>query len=59
LFRKLQQLIGPDLTSQDEFNINRARLGALGVAPLSDGKINHYFLAEPGKTGILPMSVSH
>ena len=46
------KLIGPDLRSQDEFNIVRAKVGARGVAPLSEGKINYFLLTELGNNGV-------
>ena len=46
------KLIGPNLTSQDQFNINRARLGARGTGFPLDGKVNYFLLAEFGNNGI-------
>lgn len=46
------KLIGPDLDSQSQFNVNRARLGARGVAMPLDSQINYFLLAEFGNNGI-------
>jgi len=46
------KLIGPDLDSQDQFNINRARLGVRGTGLPLDSKVNYFFLAEFGNNGI-------
>lgn len=46
------KLIGPNLDSQSAFNVNRARIGARGVAMPLDSKINYFFLAEFGNNGI-------
>ena len=46
------KLIGPNLDSQSAFNVNRARLGARGVAMPLDSKINYFLLAEFGNNGI-------
>jgi hypothetical protein len=45
-------LIGPNLDSQDQFNINRARIGVRGTGFPLDGKVNYFFLAEFGNNGI-------
>ena len=46
------KLVGPDLISQETFNINRARIGARGQGFPLDGKVNYFFLAEFGNNGI-------
>jgi hypothetical protein len=46
------KLIGPNLTSQEQFNINRARIGVRGTGFPLDGKVNYFFLAEFGNNGI-------
>ncbi len=46
------KLIGPDLTSQSGFNLNRARIGARGTGFPLDGKINYFIMAELGNNGI-------
>jgi hypothetical protein len=46
------KLVGPNLTSQTAFNINRARLGIRGFLPGSDKKINYAILTEAGNNGI-------
>ena len=46
------KLIGPNLTSQEQFNVNRARLGARGAGFPLDGKVNYFFLAEFGNNAI-------
>lgn len=46
------KLIGPDLTSQDQFNVNRARLGARGTGFPLDSKVNYFILAEFGNNAI-------
>ena len=46
------KLIGPDLDSQEQFNINRARLGVRGTGLPLDSKVNYFFLAEFGNNGI-------
>ena len=46
------KLIGPDLNSQDQFNVNRARIGVRGTGFPLDGKVNYFFLAEFGNNGI-------
>lgn len=46
------KLIGPDLTSQDQFNVNRARLGARGTGFPLDNKVNYFLLAEFGNNGV-------
>jgi len=45
-------LIGPNLDSQEQFNINRARIGVRGTGFPLDGKVNYFFLAEFGNNGI-------
>ena len=46
------KLIGPNLNSQDQFNINRARIGVRGTGFPLDNKVNYFFLAEFGNNGI-------
>lgn len=46
------KLVGPDLISQETFNINRARVGARGQGFPLDGKVNYFFLAEFGNNAI-------
>ncbi|MDH5179259.1 MAG: OprO/OprP family phosphate-selective porin [Gammaproteobacteria bacterium] len=46
------KLIGPDFTTQETFNINRARIGVRGAGMPLDSKVNYFFLAEFGNNGI-------
>lgn len=46
------KLIGPDLDSQDSFNINRARLAVRGAGFPLDDKVNYFLMAELGNNGI-------
>ena len=46
------KVIGPNLDSQSAFNVNRARIGARGVAMPLDSNVNYFFLAEFGNNGI-------
>ena len=46
------KLIGPNLSSQSAFNVNRARIGVRGTGFPLDGKVNYFFLAEFGNNGI-------
>jgi len=46
------KLVGPALTSQETFAINRARIGVRGTGMPLDGKVNYFFLAEFGNNGI-------
>jgi hypothetical protein len=46
------KLIGPDLSSQEQFNVNRARIGVRGTGFPLDGKTNYFILAELGNNGI-------
>ena len=46
------KLIGPNLQEQDQFNINRARIGLRGTGFPLDGKVNYFLLAEFGNNGI-------
>ncbi len=46
------KLIGPNLTSQEAFNVNRARIGVRGTGFPLDGKVNYFFLSEFGNNGI-------
>ncbi|MBI1423446.1 MAG: phosphate-selective porin O and P [Gammaproteobacteria bacterium] len=42
------KLVGPNLTSQSQFNVNRARLGARGTGFPLDSKVNYFIMAEFG-----------
>ena len=46
------KLVGPNLTSQSAFNVNRARLGVRGYLDPDDKKINYALLVEAGNNGI-------
>ncbi len=46
------KLVGPALTSQSTFAMNRARIGVRGQGMPLDGKVNYFFLAEFGNNGI-------
>jgi len=46
------KLIGPNLNSQDQFNVNRARIGVRGTGFPLDNKVNYFILAEFGNNGI-------
>lgn len=46
------KLIGPDLDSQTQFNVNRARLGVRGIGMPLDSTVNYFLLAEFGNNGI-------
>jgi hypothetical protein len=46
------KLIGPNLTTQEAFNVNRARIGLRGTGFPLDGKVNYFFLSEFGNNGI-------
>lgn len=46
------KLLGPDLNSQDGFNINRARIGVRGTGFPLDSRINYFVLLEMGNNGI-------
>lgn len=46
------KLIGPDLDSQEAFNVNRARIGLRGQGMPLDGNVNYFILAEFGNNGI-------
>ncbi|MCW8955964.1 MAG: OprO/OprP family phosphate-selective porin, partial [Gammaproteobacteria bacterium] len=46
------KLVGPNLESQQQFNINRARLGARGTGFPLDSKVNYFLLTEFGYNGI-------
>ena len=46
------KLIGPDLTSQSSFSIDRARVGVRGQNFPLDSKVNYFFLAEFGNNGV-------
>lgn len=47
-----RKLIGPDLRSQEAFNVFRARIGVRGTGMPLDPKVNYFFLAEFGNNGI-------
>ncbi len=46
------KLIGPDLDSQDAFNVNRARIGVRGTGMPIDPNVNYFFLVEFGNNAI-------
>jgi len=46
------KLIGPDLNTQDAFNVNRARIGVRGTGLPLDADVNYFLLAEFGNNGI-------
>ncbi|MCK5336900.1 MAG: hypothetical protein KAQ67_12100, partial [Gammaproteobacteria bacterium] len=46
------KLIGPNLTSQEQFNVNRARIGVRGTGMPLDSDVNYFILAEFGNNGI-------
>jgi hypothetical protein len=46
------KLIGPNLKTQSQFNVNRARIGVRGTGFPLDNKVNYFFLAEFGNNGI-------
>lgn len=46
------KLIGPNLQSQDQFNVNRARIGVRGTGFPLDANVNYFLLAEFGNNGI-------
>ncbi len=46
------KLIGPDLESQDGFNVRRARLGIRGFGMPLDSNVNYFVLAEFGNNAI-------
>ena len=46
------KLVGPDLTSQEAFNVSHALLGARGAGFPLDGKVNYLVLAEFGNSGV-------
>ena len=46
------KLIGPNLSEQDQFNVNRARIGVRGTGFPLDADVNYFFLAEFGNNGI-------
>lgn len=46
------KLIGPNLDSQEQFNVNRARIGVRGTGFPLDGKTNYFLLTEFGNNGI-------
>lgn len=46
------KLVGPDLTSQESFSVNRARIGVRGTGMPLDSSVNYFFLAEFGNNGI-------
>ncbi|MDH5736041.1 MAG: OprO/OprP family phosphate-selective porin [Gammaproteobacteria bacterium] len=47
-----RKMIGYDLTSQEQFNVNRARIGARGTGFPLDSNVNYFLLAEFGNNGI-------
>ena len=46
------KLIGPNLDTQQSFNVNRARIGVRGTGLPLDSKVNYFLLAEFGNNGI-------
>lgn len=46
------KMIGPNLDSQEAFNVNRARIGIRGQGMPLDGKVNYFLLAEFGNNAI-------
>jgi hypothetical protein len=46
------KLLGPELDSQEGFNINRARIGVRGTGFPLDSNINYFVLLEMGNNGI-------
>jgi hypothetical protein len=48
----LGNLVGPDLTHDDQLQMFRARPGVRGVIPGTDEKINYFALAELGNNGL-------
>ena len=46
------KLIGPNLDTQEAFNVNRARIGVRGTGMPLDSKVNYFLLAEFGNNGI-------
>lgn len=46
------KLIGPNLSSQEQFNVNRARLGVRGIGMPIDSSVNYFLLAEFGNNAI-------
>lgn len=46
------KLVGPNLTSQSAFNVNRARIGVRGTGFPLDSKVNYFILMEMGNNAI-------
>ncbi len=46
------KLIGPNLTSQSQFNVNRARIGVRGTGFPLDSSVNYFLLTEFGNNAI-------
>jgi len=46
------KLIGPDLSAQEQFNVNRARIGVRGTGFTEDSKTNYFILAELGNNAV-------
>jgi len=46
------KLLGPDLNTQQGFNVNRARIGVRGTPIPLDDKVNYFILLEGGNNGI-------
>jgi hypothetical protein len=46
------KLLGPNLTTQEGFNVSRARLGVRGAGFPLDNKVNYFLLTEFGNNGI-------
>lgn len=53
------KLIGPNLDSQESFNVNRARIGVRGTGMPLDSSINYFLLAEFGNNGITAAGGGH
>ncbi len=45
------KLLGPNLTSQEAFNVSRARIGVRGLAMPIDDNVNYFILVEAGNNG--------
>lgn len=46
------KLVGPNLTSQEQFSVNRARVGLRGTGFPLDSNVNYFLLTEFGNNGI-------
>jgi hypothetical protein len=45
-------LLGPDLETQEGFNVSRARIGVRGVPLPLDSRVNYFVLLEGGNNGV-------